>query len=98
MPSRRVAFAMTIAVLLGSRSAGALGPAGSEIDTSDYTIDLYQGPLTASSRVIGLAGTTAAITEGVDGFPVNPASVAMRVPSYATPLPQDSSSARPKTP
>jgi len=82
MPSRRFAFAIAIAiaVLIGSRSAAALGPAGSAIDTSDYTIDLHQGPLTASSRVIGLAGTTAPITEGVDGFAVNPASVAMRVP------------------
>ena len=44
MPSRRFAFAITLAVLLGSRSTAALGPAGSEIDTSDYTIDLHQGP------------------------------------------------------
>lgn len=78
MPSHPFAFA--IAVLIGSRSAAALGPAGGAIDTSDYTIDLHQGPITASSRVIGLAGTIAPITEGVDGFAVNPASVAMRVP------------------
>lgn len=31
MPSRRFAFAITLAVLIGSRSAAALGPAGSEI-------------------------------------------------------------------
>lgn len=80
MPSRRFAFAITLAVLISSRSAAALGPAGSEIDTSDYTIDLHQGPITASSRIIGLAGTIAPITEGVDGFAVNPALVAMRVP------------------
>ena len=80
MPSRCFAFAITLAVLIASRSAAALGPAGSEIDTSNYTIDLHQGPITGSSRVIGLAGTTAPITEGVDGFAVNPASVAMRVP------------------
>ena len=80
MPSRRFAFAIALAVLIGSRSAAALGPAGTEIDTSDYTIDLHQGPLTASSRVIGLAGTIAPITEGVEGLAVNPASVAMRVP------------------
>lgn len=77
---RRFAFAITLAVLIGSRSAAALGPAGSEIDTSDYTIDLHQGPITGSSRVIGMAGSIAPITEGVDGFAVNPASVAMRVP------------------
>lgn len=80
MLSRRFAFAIALAVLIGSRSAAALGPAGSEIDTSDYTIDLHQGPITASSRVIGLGGTIAPITEGVDGFVVNPAAVAMRVP------------------
>jgi hypothetical protein len=79
MPSRRFAYAIALAVLIGSRSAAALGPAGTEIDTSDYTIDLHQGPLTASSRVVGLAGTIAPITEGVEGLAVNPASVAMRV-------------------
>lgn len=80
LPSCHLAFAITLAVLSGSGFAAALGPAGSEIDTSDYTIDLHQGPITASSRVIGLAGTIAPITEGVDGFAVNPASAAMRAP------------------
>jgi len=58
----------------------ALGPDGAAIDTSDYTIDFYEGPILASSRIIGLAGSFAPLAEGVVGYSVNPASVAMRVP------------------
>ncbi|MGE0325402.1 MAG: hypothetical protein AB7S68_23955, partial [Polyangiaceae bacterium] len=48
-------------------AAGPLGAEGSEIRTSDYTVDLYQGPVTASSRVIGLGGAYVSIAEGVEG-------------------------------
>jgi hypothetical protein len=58
----------------------ALGPNGAPIDTSDYTIDFYEGPILAGSRIIGLAGSFAPLAEGVVGYAVNPASVAMRVP------------------
>jgi hypothetical protein len=60
--------------------AQPLGPDGSRIQTHDYSVDLFQGPVLASSRVTGLAGAYVAIAEGVDGNPQNPASPAVRVP------------------
>lgn len=60
--------------------AHALPPEGEPIDTSDYTIDLHQGPVLAGSRVVGLAGAYAAIAEGIGSYPINPAAVAHRVP------------------
>ncbi|MEZ4373624.1 MAG: hypothetical protein R3B07_22575 [Polyangiaceae bacterium] len=61
-------------------AAGPLGDEGSEIRTSDYTVDLYQGPVTASSRVIGLGGAYVSIAEGVEGMSQNPAAPAVRTP------------------
>ncbi len=68
-----------------ARAAGPLGPPGSPVATSAYNIDLFQGPVLASTRVTGIAGASAAIAEGVDGMYSNPAAPAVRVPwSYAT--------------
>ncbi|RLB62310.1 MAG: hypothetical protein DRI90_09330 [Deltaproteobacteria bacterium] len=53
---------------------------GEPFDTSEYTIDLHQGPVLAGSRVVGLAGAYAPIAEGVAGYSYNPASVVARVP------------------
>ncbi|MCB9584413.1 MAG: hypothetical protein H6718_03405 [Polyangiaceae bacterium] len=61
-------------------AAGPLGEEGSEIRTSEYTVDLYQGPVTASSRVIGLGGAYVSIAEGVEGMSQNPAAPAVRTP------------------
>jgi hypothetical protein len=48
------------------------------IKTNDYAIDLTQGPVLASNRVIGLAGAFVAMADGVDGDSLNPASPAVR--------------------
>ncbi len=53
---------------------------GLPIKTNHYSIDLYQGPVLASTRVIGLAGAFVAIGEGVEGDTQNPAAPAVRVP------------------
>ncbi|HEY2405809.1 MAG TPA: hypothetical protein VGI10_07395, partial [Polyangiaceae bacterium] len=53
---------------------------GATITTSRYTIDLYQGPVLAGTRVIGLGGAFVAIGEGVDGNSQNPAAPAVRTP------------------
>ena len=58
----------------------ALGPDGSAIDTSDYTIDFYEGPVRQGARVMGLSGSIAPMAEGVAGYAVNPATAALRVP------------------
>jgi len=75
----RVAGA-AIALLLARIAAagGPLGPNGSALQTSDYAIDLYQGPVFAGSRVTGLAGAYVAIAEDVDGDLQNPATPAVR--------------------
>jgi len=53
---------------------------GQPIVTNHYGIDLYQGPVLASTRVIGLSGAFVAIGEGVEGDTQNPAAPAVRVP------------------
>lgn len=60
-----------------------LGPAGAPIATSNYTVDLYQGPVLASARITGLGGAYVAIGEGTEGIAFNPASVSLR-PVYST--------------
>jgi len=61
-----------------ARAGGPLGPQSTAITTSDYTVDLFQGPLTASNRVTGLAGAVAPIAEGIDMHAFNAAAPAIR--------------------
>lgn len=70
--------ALLLAHAATSAAGGPLGPNGSALQTSDYAIDLYQGPVFAGSRVTGLAGAYVAISEDVDGDLQNPASPAVR--------------------
>jgi len=75
------AFALASAIAPGAaRAAGPLAPQGQPITTSDYTIDFYEGPVFAGSRVVGLAGSNVAIADGVSAYPANPAAAAYRVP------------------
>ncbi len=70
-----------MAVLGVSRLAHAtLPPEGQSINTNDYGIDLYQGPVLSANRVIGLGGAFVAIADGVEGGAVNPAAAAARTP------------------
>lgn len=59
-------------------AGGPLGANGQPIATSEYSLDLFQGPLFAGSRVTGLAGAYVAIAEDVDGDLQNPAAPAVR--------------------
>lgn len=61
-----------------SKAGGTLGPNGSQIQTSEYALDLFQGPVFAGSRVTGLAGAYVAISEDVDGDVQNPAAPGVR--------------------
>ncbi len=63
-----------------SHAAGPIGPNDSPLTTSRYRVDLTQGVVLASSRVLGLAGAYVAIAEGVDGSTQNPAAPAVRLP------------------
>lgn len=59
-------------------AGGTMGSNGSAITTSEYAIDLFQGPIFAGTRTTGLAGAYVAIAEDVDGDLQNPASPAVR--------------------
>ena len=61
-----------------SRAGGPLGPNGSPITTSEYSLDVYQGPVFAGTRVTGLGGAYVAIAEDVDGDLQNAATPAVR--------------------
>lgn len=80
MRARVGSLFVSVALGLCAPRAWAIGNEGEPIDTSDYTIDLHQGPVTGGSRVIGLAGAYEAIAEGILATQYNPAAVALRVP------------------
>ena len=77
----RAALCVALPVLLQAPPAaagGVLGANGEPITTSEYSIDLFQGPIFAGSRVTSLAGAYVAIAEDVDGDLQNPAAPAVR--------------------
>jgi len=59
-------------------AGGPLPPNGAPIQTSQYSIDLFSGPIFAGSRITGLAGAYVAISEDVDGDQQNPAAPGVR--------------------
>jgi hypothetical protein len=59
-------------------AAAPLPPDGEPIATSEYTLDMFQGPILASGRTTALAGSTVAIAEGVDGLATSPAAASVR--------------------
>jgi hypothetical protein len=79
---RARAFAViSLAAAASSTAARAELPANGEpIRTHDYSIDLTQTPVLASTRVTGLAGAFVAMGEGLDGTAQNPAAAAFRLP------------------
>lgn len=62
---------------------GPLGPQGGPIETSDYALDIFQGPVLASSRVTAMGGAYAGLAEGAEGIPSNAAAASQRYP-YST--------------
>jgi hypothetical protein len=77
---RLFAVALAASAVLESAPAYAQLVQGADLTTNDYNIDLYQGPVLASTRTVALAGAYVAIAEGTDGFSQNPATPAVRVP------------------
>ncbi|MDH3654648.1 MAG: hypothetical protein OEN21_10295 [Myxococcales bacterium] len=72
-----------VALALGPAPAlGQLGPDGSPITTSNYTVDLTRGVVISTSRVIGLSGAATSLAQGVEGGLQNPAAVAYRGPQW----------------
>ena len=67
-------------VLVRPAFAQPLGGFNERITTNNYNVDLTQGPVLGSVRVMGLAGAYVAIAEGVEGNAWNPAAPAVRAP------------------
>ncbi len=89
MSSRHVSFATTVlgwglwgslaAVYpLEATTAQDIGAEGETLQTSNYSLDAFRGPVIGTSRVVGLAGAVVAIAEGTEGGLQNPAAVANR--------------------
>jgi hypothetical protein len=80
-----VLIAAGLVLLCGgeAKAGGPLGPQGSRIQTSQYSVDLFQGPVLATTRITALGGAYTAIAEGTEGIPFNPASASQR-PPYST--------------
>ena len=68
---------MALAVAL-ARSAPARAQDFPEITDRDYTLDLHQGAVLGSGRIIGMGGTAVATGEGSAGAQFNPAAAAVR--------------------
>lgn len=83
-PIKRTLFLLTLAgcVGLSGTAEGQLGPDGSPINTSNYTVDLTRGVVISTSRVIGLSGAATSLAQGVEGGLQNPAAVAYRGPQW----------------
>ncbi len=58
----------------------AHGAEPTPIQTNDYALEFFTGPLIAPTRVTGFAGAFNAAAESVDGGPVNAAAPAIREP------------------
>lgn len=84
---RRAARLLVLCAALAPRAARADGPLppnrGDPIRTSDYSVDLFQGPVLATTRITALAGAYTALAEGSEGIPFNPAAASVRMP-YST--------------
>src|SRR6187551_356782 len=83
--TRRCRAAASLALILAcasfsgvARANGPIGRNGDAIKTSRYSIDLFQGPVFAGSRVTSLGGAYVAIAWDVDGMLQNPAAPAVR--------------------
>ncbi len=84
-PNKPTLFLLALAgsVWLPASAEGQLGPDGSPINTSNYTVDLTRGVVISTSRVVGLSGAATSLAQGVEGGLQNPAAVAYRGPAVA---------------
>lgn len=80
MRPRWAIVALLCSLASPASASDPLGADGAPLDTSSYTLDLYEGPVLSSTRVIALGGAYPALAEGVEGFKINPAAVAVRLP------------------
>lgn len=87
--ARRVAVTELWVLLIVRLAPAQLARNGAPIQTSHYAVDLFQGPVLASTRVIGMGGAYVAIAERVEGSFYNPAAPAVRMPWSTSALDYD---------
>ena len=83
-PTKRALVLLTLVGIVGlpAQAEGQLGPDGSPITTSNYSVDLTRGVVISTSRVIGLSGAATSLAQGVEGGLQNPSAVAYRGPQW----------------
>ena len=77
-PVALIVAVVGVVSLLPSRAHAQHAP--SAIDTNNYSIEFYQGPVMAPLRVTGLAGAYTGYAEGIDGITSNSAAPGVRFP------------------
>lgn len=69
----------------GGFGIASLSAAAQPITDRDYAIDLYQGAVLGSSRIVGMGGAQVAAAQGSAGMIFNPAAPAVRPATEADP-------------
>src|SRR5690606_11609776 len=75
-----VCFLTTMMLPLAAAAQSKLGPNGSPITTSNYSVDLTIGVARGNARIRAMGGAYVAVAEGVGANLVNPAGSAIRGP------------------
>ena len=70
--------AAAVALCLAAAPAVAAAQSFPPVTDRDFAIDLYQGAVLGSTRIIGMGGAQVAMAEGAAGMTANPASPAVR--------------------
>ena len=75
-----VTFGRGVGALVALLFTAVAPRAGAQDDEEPNTIDTVRGTIQGSTRFIGLGGAFVAIADDTEGVPINPASVAVRLP------------------
>src|SRR5688572_19009725 len=75
-----IGFRVLTGGLVSMLLAGLATDARAQESEAPNTIDTVRGTIQGSTRFIGLGGAFVAIADDTEGVPINPASVAVRLP------------------
>jgi hypothetical protein len=73
-------IAVSTLIALCANAAPAFGQTDGAAQPQAQTVDSTRGPITGSTRRIGLGGAFVAIADDTEGIAINPASTAVRLP------------------
>jgi hypothetical protein len=76
--SRSLGSSTVLALVLSGSGVASGAIAQEPLEQNDFAIDLVNGPVLGSGRIVGLAGAYSALAEGIDGAPWNPAAYGSR--------------------